>query len=149
VRSSVNKSSSSSANPNTSLSSPNVIPVYVSTTEHATETMMIPRRRNYRRRNKVVRRNSSLKSKNNINTIKRTNHQQTRRIQLETCICSWKGSPASFIIFIFIIYFSSFSAHQNCTYTHSLNKKCYFAPLASYFNDLRRSICKKNILPHL
>lgn len=116
MRPSVNKSSSSSVNPNSSLSSPNVVPTYVSATEHATETMMIPRRRNYRRRNKVVRRNSSLKSKNNINTIKRTNHQQTRRIQLETCICSWKGCHLLFlllIIFIFLLFLHT----KNCTYT--------------------------------
>lgn len=58
-------------------------PTYVS--EYASETMMIPPRRKNRRR-KVVRRNSSLKSRK-TSTTKRIN-RQTRRTQLESCICS-------------------------------------------------------------
>ncbi|CAO1316976.1 unnamed protein product [Diamesa serratosioi] len=75
-RSSTTKSSSH--NPNSSTTSPGTPNVYVS------QTLMIPpRRRNHLR--KVIRRNSSLKAREQ--SLKRRT-RITRRTQLESCICS-------------------------------------------------------------
>ncbi|CRL01036.1 CLUMA_CG014241, isoform A [Clunio marinus] len=69
-----------------SLSSTGTHPTAATPTTYVSETVMIPpRRKNYRRR-KVIRRNSSLKSKSRTPT-KRIS-RQTRRTQLESCICS-------------------------------------------------------------
>lgn len=84
VRSSTTKSSGHNTSSSIhSPSTPTTTTTYV-VSEHVSETMMIPpRRKNFQRR-KVVRRNSSLKARN----ATKRNKRQTRRTQLESCICS-------------------------------------------------------------